>query len=112
MCQMKSGIILKDRVFIPDYDSHGKMLDELKVIAELKRFAEEHNVTGFKRENRDKAKFYIVYNCITKHIVTNLCLSVIAGDIYFSTQEIAEEAIKTIGEDRVKKYYLGVTDEL
>ena len=31
MCQTKSGIILKDRIFLPDYDSHGKMLEELKI---------------------------------------------------------------------------------
>ncbi len=31
MCKMKSAIILKDRVFIPDYDSHSEMLEELKI---------------------------------------------------------------------------------
>ncbi len=31
MCKMKSAIILKDRVFIPDYDSHSDMLEELKI---------------------------------------------------------------------------------
>lgn len=31
MCKFKSGIILKDRVFIPDYDSHEDMLKELKI---------------------------------------------------------------------------------
>ena len=31
MCRFKSGIILKDRVFIPDYDSHSDMLEELKI---------------------------------------------------------------------------------
>ena len=31
MCKMKSAIILKDRVFIPDYDSHSKMLEELQI---------------------------------------------------------------------------------
>ena len=31
MCQLKSGIILKDRVFVPDYDHHTNMLAELKI---------------------------------------------------------------------------------
>ena len=31
MCQMKSGLILKDRIFIPDYDSHTDMLEELGI---------------------------------------------------------------------------------
>lgn len=31
MCRLKSGIILKDRIFIPEYDSHTKMLEELGI---------------------------------------------------------------------------------
>ncbi len=31
MCRFKSAIILKDRVFIPDYDSHSDMLKELGI---------------------------------------------------------------------------------
>ena len=31
MCKLKSAIILKDRIFLPDYDSHSKMLEELKI---------------------------------------------------------------------------------
>ena len=31
MCKMKSAIILKDRIFIPDYNSHTEMLEELKI---------------------------------------------------------------------------------
>lgn len=31
MCQLKSALILKDRIFIPDYDSHSQMLNELGI---------------------------------------------------------------------------------
>ena len=31
MCKFKSAIILKDRIFMPDYDNHSKMLEELKI---------------------------------------------------------------------------------
>ena len=31
MCKMKSAIIMKDRIFIPDYDSHSDMLRELGI---------------------------------------------------------------------------------
>ena len=31
MCRFKSMILLKDRVFIPDYDHHQDMLNELKI---------------------------------------------------------------------------------
>ena len=31
MCKLKSAIILKDRIFIPEYDSHSEMLRELHI---------------------------------------------------------------------------------
>ena len=31
MYKLKSAIILKDRIFIPDYDSHSQMLEELNI---------------------------------------------------------------------------------
>ena len=31
MCKLKSAIILKDRIFMPDYDSHSDMLNELGI---------------------------------------------------------------------------------
>ena len=31
MCQFKSALCLKDRVFVPDYDSHAEMLKELGI---------------------------------------------------------------------------------
>lgn len=37
MCQFKSGIILKDRVFVTDYDSHEDMLKELGIKDDGKR---------------------------------------------------------------------------
>ena len=41
MCKLKSAIILKDRIFMPDYDSHSKMLEELGITdALLERYKE------------------------------------------------------------------------
>nr|DAP06686.1 MAG TPA: hypothetical protein [Caudoviricetes sp.] len=31
MCKLKSAIILKNRIFMPDYDSHSQMLEELGI---------------------------------------------------------------------------------
>lgn len=31
MCQFKSALVLKNRIFLPDYDSHDKMLRELGI---------------------------------------------------------------------------------
>lgn len=31
MCQLKSCLVLKDRIYCPDYDSHDRMLKELQI---------------------------------------------------------------------------------
>ena len=31
MCRLKSGVLLRDRVYVPDHDSHGKMLQDLGI---------------------------------------------------------------------------------
>ena len=31
MCQLKSGLVFEDRVFVPEYDSHDRMLEELGI---------------------------------------------------------------------------------
>jgi hypothetical protein len=36
MCKVKSGIILKDRVFVPEYNHHTNMLEELKIEDSIK----------------------------------------------------------------------------
>lgn len=40
MCQFKSAICLKDRVFVPDYDSHSNMLEELKIPDDMRHASE------------------------------------------------------------------------
>ena len=44
MCQFKSALCLKDRVFVPDYDSHDRMLDELNIPDDMR-----HATTTFVR---------------------------------------------------------------
>lgn len=80
-------------------------VEKLKVIAELKRFAKEHN-GKFK-----DVRFYLWYNYVDKY-VTTLFVShpFIISAIAFSSEEIAEQAISAIGEERLKKYYFEVED--
>ena len=33
------------------------------------------------------------------------------SNIYFTSKKIAKEAIETIGEERIKKYYFGVNED-
>lgn len=81
-------------------------LEKLKVIAELKKFAEpkdrvwdEYNKHYYIGWDTDDNKFDIDFYHMYKKSI-----------IYFVSEEKAKEAIKAVGEDRIKKYYLGVED--
>lgn len=79
-------------------------VERRKVIAELKKYAEpkdrewdgdnKHWSIGYKHSRQDLdycASYYTSY-----------------GEFYFESKEKAEVAVKMIGEDRIKKYYLEV----
>lgn len=85
------------------------MIERLKVNAELQRFADEHN-NKIDWKNSASNKYFIFYNhSIEKvEIITNYSFK--SNNIYFSSKEICEQAIKKIGENRIKKYYLRVEE--
>lgn len=54
MCQFKSAICLKDRVFVPDYDSHSKMLEELHIKDDFAHASKVFVRVELVPENNDK----------------------------------------------------------
>ncbi len=75
------------------------------VYQELKRYAVEHNTEEIDWENYLQIKYF--FYCNTKS--NDLCIMdvsemKIAGQVYFTSEKIAENAIKAIGKDRIKKY--------
>lgn len=85
--------------------------EKAKVIAELKRFAEENNgKLDFKIAT--KRKYHIEYSACTDTILVNYIYNDVKNEIYFSSEQIARDAIKSIGEDRLKKYYFGFAREV
>ena len=82
--------------------------ERLNVIAELKKYAKEFSHEEWM--NRDLPKYYIGFkygcrglSCYMAHWRRGL-------DLCFESEEKAQEAIKAVSEDRVKKYYLGVKE--
>lgn len=82
-------------------------IERLKVITELKRFAEGHN-EPIDWNDRQTVVHYIAYDYLDKEVCIYFTLDVKSNDIYFSSKEIANQAVKEISEDRIKKYYLMV----
>ena len=78
---------------------------KLEVIAELKRFAEENNNKELDWNNKNQTKYWLAYDCKNNEILIYNNMFVKHNDIFFSSNTIAEKAIKEIGEERLKKYY-------
>lgn len=85
-------------------------LEKLKVITELKRFALEHNEGEIDWSNSEQKKYYIFYSCYYNSIAADYVTFAKHNTIYFTSGEIVKQAIKEIGEDRLKKYYFEVND--
>ena len=89
------------------------IVEKLKVIHELKRFAYENNEEEIDWNDTNQEKLYLTMNYMDK------CIDVFytyvwiysPSNIYFTSKNIAKEAIETIGEERIKKYYFGVKEE-
>lgn len=81
-------------------------LESMKVYEELKRYAKEF--TDDEWEDEDKPKYEICINGVDHNIYISPSFSVKNANLYFESPEKAKEAIKSVGEERVKKYYLGV----
>lgn len=87
--------------------------DKAKVKAELERYAREHNDPDHEEWNRCYIHF-----CIqlpppdNSHLrIAEYCNFKTESVTYFTSRKIAENAIKVIGEDRIKKYLFGVEVE-
>ena len=95
------------------YDTHNYFQTEeearryakvLETDRQLKRFADEHNnKINWSNNNQEKWCLYYNYDCYKVDII-NACWSRDARVIYFSSEEIAKQAIDTIGIEEIKEY--------
>lgn len=89
------------------------MVEKLKVIHELEKFAYENNEKEIDWNDVNQTKYYLVTfqsdKIISVFFTYKWCYT--PFNIYFTSEEIAERAIEAVGEDRIKKYYFGVNEE-
>ena len=86
-------------------------LEKLKVLAELRRFAKENNPPDFNNMCRETQKWYLYMSVIDMKVLKSYSYSCLPPEITFATASLANKAINTIGEDRLRKYYFGVKEE-
>lgn len=97
--------LLVGNVFLTEEDAKFAY-ERLWVIAELKKYAKE-----FSDEEWDDctlSKYSIRYDFRICRVGVVMSFSVTGTELYFESEEKAQEAIKAVGEERVKKYYLGI----
>ena len=88
------------------------MIEKLKVIKELRDFALEHNDEEIDWYDKEQDKWAICYDIEDKEIAyeSGKKIKSVPFNVYFATEQDCERAIKTIGEDRIKKYYFDIED--
>lgn len=79
-------------------------VERLKVLAEMKKFAEPFDT----KWDGEKFHFYIYCDVNDKCLRVDGYTVARSGELYFKSEEKAWECVKAVGEDRIKKYYLGV----
>lgn len=81
-----------------------KYANVLETERQLKKFADEHNdVIDWTDINQEKWYLYYNYKCY-KADIANYNWTKQPRVIYFSSKEIASQAIDTIGTDNIKEY--------
>ena len=78
--------------------------EKLKVIAELKQFEEPEDAVW----DGNKAHYYIGWNCPACEVSINSTYIIKQNEIYFASKDDWTKAIKAVGKDRIRKYYLGM----
>lgn len=77
-------------------------LERLKVITQMKKLSVKYSY--------DRPNYAIFYRADNGALQVSDTYYHLATDIYFETREQAEEVIKQIGKDKLKKYYFGVVE--
>lgn len=84
-----------------------KMVEKIKIINKLRKLS-----NGDFYRNCTEVKYVIWYDSACKEIKINTheYIRELPFSIYFATKKDAENAVKEIGEDNLKKYYFDVED--
>ena len=88
------------------------ILEKLKVIHELQKFAYENNEEEIDWKNFNQCKYKIFYDAEDGDLYVDYSIQCESEpfNIYFTSFKIAKRAIEAVGEDRIKKYYFNVED--
>ena len=84
--------------------------ERLRIIKELKDYALEHNECEIDWKDEKEKKWYTCYDYLYSTIRSAWTSNIGLSTVYFTSSQIVDNAIKAIGEDRLKKYYFGIKE--
>lgn len=77
----------------------------LETERQLMKYAREHNTEEIDWEDIDNKKYFLMYGVEEEKVeIEKYGYYKFARTVYFTSKEIAENAVKEIGEDKVKAY--------
>lgn len=83
--------------------------EKQRVMTQLKRYAEEHNDVEIDWDNCEQYKYFLYCDSAKNEIgIDSRSVLMFSNQIYFTSYDIAEDAVKEIGKDRILKYLFGV----
>ena len=88
------------------------IVEKLKVIHELQKFAYENNEKEIDWNASKQYKYYLVYDTEDEELYVDYAVYCKREpfNIYFTSSKIAKKAIEAVGEDRIKKYYFDIEE--
>jgi len=76
---------------------------------QLHKYAREHNENLLNWKNETQEKWYIFYNYNTKELEYDYDLTCKnMGVVYFTSKQIAQEAVKKVGEENIKEFLFNI----
>lgn len=83
------------------------MVEKIKIINKLRE------LSNINFNETDDRRYMIVYDNDDGEIISDFCYSLnpIPFNVFFKTREDCENAISTIGEENLKKYYFDIVEE-
>lgn len=79
------------------------VLERLRVLAKMQKFAEPFGAKWY----GNAGHYYIFYSGRDKCLDVDNNLLMRSSKLYFTSEKRARECIEAVGEDRIKKFYIG-----
>lgn len=96
----------------PTREAAGFEVERLKVLHEIKEFIAENDNGEVNWADKNEGKWSLYYSHRFESVFAGVAsmITTTQREFYASSREVIKKTIETIGEERIKKYYFGITE--